>query len=143
MFGLGFPHSSVGKESACNAGDPGSIPGCWIYYFKCNVCFWILYFFPQSCQPLLHVFWGSVFSTCVFNCYNLLVANFYIIKHSSSFVVIFFSFKVYFSDIRIAITAFYDFCLHDTCFFHPFSFSLFVSLNFKCVSCILRLGLFV
>ena len=22
-----FPHSSVGKESACNAGDPGSIPG--------------------------------------------------------------------------------------------------------------------
>ena len=24
---LGFPHRSVGKESACNAGDPGSIPG--------------------------------------------------------------------------------------------------------------------
>ena len=24
---LGFPHNSVGKESACNAGDPGSIPG--------------------------------------------------------------------------------------------------------------------
>ena len=23
----GLPHSSVGKESACNAGDPGSIPG--------------------------------------------------------------------------------------------------------------------
>ena len=23
----GFPHSSVDKESACNAGDPGSIPG--------------------------------------------------------------------------------------------------------------------
>ena len=23
----GFPHSSVGKESACNAGDPSSIPG--------------------------------------------------------------------------------------------------------------------
>ena len=23
---LGFPHSSVGKESVCNAGDPGSIP---------------------------------------------------------------------------------------------------------------------
>ena len=23
----GFPHSSVSKESACNAGDPGSIPG--------------------------------------------------------------------------------------------------------------------
>ena len=24
---LDFPHSSVGKESACNAGDLGSIPG--------------------------------------------------------------------------------------------------------------------
>ena len=24
---LGFPESSAGKESACNAGDPGSIPG--------------------------------------------------------------------------------------------------------------------
>ena len=23
----GFPCSSIGKESACNAGDPGSIPG--------------------------------------------------------------------------------------------------------------------
>ena len=23
----GFPDNSVGKESACNAGDPGSIPG--------------------------------------------------------------------------------------------------------------------
>ena len=23
----GFPHSSVGKESTCSAGDPGSIPG--------------------------------------------------------------------------------------------------------------------
>ena len=26
MFSLGFPHSSVGKDSACNAGDPDSIP---------------------------------------------------------------------------------------------------------------------
>ena len=24
---LGFPGSSAGKESTCNAGDPGSIPG--------------------------------------------------------------------------------------------------------------------
>ena len=27
---VGFPHSSVGKESACNAGDPGLIPGSGI-----------------------------------------------------------------------------------------------------------------
>ena len=27
IYLLGFPHSSVGRESACNAGDPGSIPG--------------------------------------------------------------------------------------------------------------------
>ena len=25
--GLGFPDNSAGKESTCNAGDPGSIPG--------------------------------------------------------------------------------------------------------------------
>ena len=24
---MGFPHSSVGNESTCNAGDPGLIPG--------------------------------------------------------------------------------------------------------------------
>ena len=24
---MGFPHSSVGKESTCSAGDTGSIPG--------------------------------------------------------------------------------------------------------------------
>ena len=27
MLCKGFPDSSVGKESACNAGDPGLIPG--------------------------------------------------------------------------------------------------------------------
>ena len=27
MDALGFPWYSAGKESACNAGDPGSIPG--------------------------------------------------------------------------------------------------------------------
>ena len=26
-FTLGFPDSSVGKESACNTGDPSSVPG--------------------------------------------------------------------------------------------------------------------
>ena len=26
-FPLGFPNSLVGKESTCNSGDPGSIPG--------------------------------------------------------------------------------------------------------------------
>ena len=24
---MGFPSGSAGKESACNAGDPGSVPG--------------------------------------------------------------------------------------------------------------------
>ena len=27
MLDAGFPHSSVGKESACHGGDPSSIPG--------------------------------------------------------------------------------------------------------------------
>ena len=26
---MGFPDSSVGKESTCNAGDPGSIAALW------------------------------------------------------------------------------------------------------------------
>ena len=26
-WSMGFPHSSVGKESTCSAGDPGTIPG--------------------------------------------------------------------------------------------------------------------
>ena len=26
---MGLPYSSDGKESACNAGDPGAIPGLW------------------------------------------------------------------------------------------------------------------
>ena len=34
---LGFPHSSVGKESACNAGDPGLIPGLGTSYGEGNV----------------------------------------------------------------------------------------------------------
>ena len=28
---MGFPHSSVSKESACNAGDPSLIPGSGRY----------------------------------------------------------------------------------------------------------------
>ena len=28
---MGFPHRSVGKESACNAGDPDLIPGLGRY----------------------------------------------------------------------------------------------------------------
>ena len=27
MYSVSFPDSSAGKESACNTGDPGSIPG--------------------------------------------------------------------------------------------------------------------
>ena len=27
MYTNGFPGGSAGKESACNAGDPGSVPG--------------------------------------------------------------------------------------------------------------------
>ena len=27
LYSMGYPHSSIGKESNCNAGDPGWIPG--------------------------------------------------------------------------------------------------------------------
>ena len=29
IIGMGFPGSSVGKQSTYNAGDPGSVPGLW------------------------------------------------------------------------------------------------------------------
>ena len=32
----GFPHSSVSKESACNAGDPSLIPGSGTYSGEVN-----------------------------------------------------------------------------------------------------------
>ena len=32
----GFPHSSVGKESACNAEDPGSMPGLGTWRWERN-----------------------------------------------------------------------------------------------------------
>ena len=35
----GFPHSSVGKESACNAGDPGSIFGSGKIHWRSNRLF--------------------------------------------------------------------------------------------------------
>ena len=33
---LGFPYNSVGKESACNAGDLGSIPGVGRFHGEGN-----------------------------------------------------------------------------------------------------------
>ena len=35
----GFPHSSVGKESACTAGDPSSVPGLGRYPFQYSWAF--------------------------------------------------------------------------------------------------------
>ena len=35
-LGLGFPDSSVGKESACNAGDPRSVPGVRKIHWRRN-----------------------------------------------------------------------------------------------------------
>ena len=38
IYLLVFPGGSVGKESACNAGDPGSIPGSGKSPGEGNVC---------------------------------------------------------------------------------------------------------
>ena len=60
---FGFPDSSVGKESTCNAGDPDLIPGLgrsagegrneyelsWIIRVK-YPCFW-LKMFKSKCRP--------------------------------------------------------------------------------------------
>ena len=47
MYPLGFPDSSVDKESACNAGDPGSIPGSGRSYGE------------EMCYPLQYS-WASL-----------------------------------------------------------------------------------
>ena len=43
-FNTGLPGDSDGKESACNAGDPGSIPGlgniCWRMKLQPIPVFW-------------------------------------------------------------------------------------------------------
>ena len=36
LFCLGFPHSSVDEEFACNAGDLGSIPGSGKFHGQGN-----------------------------------------------------------------------------------------------------------
>ena len=38
---MGFPDNSVGKESASNAGDPGSIPGSGRSTGECRLELWI------------------------------------------------------------------------------------------------------
>ena len=34
---MGFPHSSIGKESACNAGDLGLTPGLGRSHMLCSM----------------------------------------------------------------------------------------------------------
>ena len=51
---LGFPVSSVGKESACNTGDPGSIPG-------------LGRFFGEGIGYPLHSSWASLVAQLVKN----------------------------------------------------------------------------
>ena len=58
---MGFPDSSVGKESSCNAGDPGSIPGSGrsaregvgypLKYSWSSLCLGWLRFHPQCGRP--------------------------------------------------------------------------------------------
>ena len=46
-YHLGFPGSSAGKESACNAGDPSSIPG-WISWRRDRLPIPVFSGFPGS-----------------------------------------------------------------------------------------------
>ena len=49
---MGFPNSSVGKESTCNAGDPGSTPG-GTQHCKAvmHVCVLVIQPCPSVCDP--------------------------------------------------------------------------------------------
>ena len=58
---MGFPDSSVGKESVCNAGDPGSIPG-----LKRSAGEWIFLSLPLEGYPLQYS-WASLVAQLVKN----------------------------------------------------------------------------
>ena len=44
----GFPGVSVGKETACSAGDPGSIPGLGRPYYHSGILAWEI---PWTGEP--------------------------------------------------------------------------------------------
>ena len=49
---MGFPDSSVGKESTYNAGDPGSIPG-WGRYAGEGIGYLLQYFWTSPVAQLV------------------------------------------------------------------------------------------
>ena len=67
---LGFPSGSDGKESACNAGDLGSIPGlgrplensmdCIVHGVAKSRKRLSDFHFPHSCTVLKHICWLPV-----------------------------------------------------------------------------------
>ena len=57
---MGFPWSSAGKASACNAGDPGSIPG-WGRSAGEGIGYPLWYWASLVAQPVkdLHTMWET------------------------------------------------------------------------------------
>ena len=49
---MGFPDSSVGEESSCNAGDPGLIPGSGRSTGE-GIGYQLQYSFTKFCQVLI------------------------------------------------------------------------------------------
>ena len=75
-FNTGLPGDSDGKESACNAGDPGSIPGlgniCWRMKWQPIPVFWPGEFHGQSSLAGYSP-WGhkeSDATDCMYTCFK-------------------------------------------------------------------------
>lgn len=87
------------------------------------------------CWFLIHVFWGSYICVYMFILYMKSSWCFSTIKCPLLLVTIFIL-KSVLSDIKISHSSclFVNVCMVYI-FFHPFIFSIFVSLNLKCMSC--------
>jgi len=71
-----------------------------------------------------------------YNCYVFLLdwsLDHYVVSFLMSCNILYF--KVILSDMRIATPAFFCFPFAWNIFFHPLTFSLYVSLGLKCISC--------
>ena len=100
----------------------------WLTFCFCQLLPLCLWTFALSIEVLLY--WVHIFTTvCLLGLISWSLRNSFFVSCSSP------HFKVYLSDRCIATPAFFLFPFAWYTFFHPFTFSPYVSLDLKWVSC--------